>query len=59
MDPSAYFGPRGGRGRNLKATHSPPPDQAPPSLAVRQQPLILKSLRNTTPPVWPRVGGIT
>jgi hypothetical protein len=32
---------------------------APPSLAVRQQPLILKSMRNTTPPVRPRAGGIT
>ena len=32
--------------------------KAPPSLAVRQQPLILKSMRNTTPPVRPRVGGI-
>jgi hypothetical protein len=49
-------GPKGGS--RSKATHSPPLDQAPFSLAVRQQPLILKSMRNTTPPVRPRIGGI-
>jgi hypothetical protein len=46
VDASAYFGP--GVIRNLYATHSPP------FLAVRQQ-----ATRNTTPPVRPRVGGIT
>ena len=47
------FGPEGGS--RSKAAHSPPLDQAPPSLAVRQQPLILKSMWSTTPPVRPCV----
>jgi hypothetical protein len=46
---SHILGPKG-RSRS-KATHSPHLDQAPPSLDVRQQPLILKSMQNDTPPV--------
>jgi hypothetical protein len=45
--------------RIQRPTHSPPLDeQAPPSLAVRQQPLLLKSMQNTKPPIRPRVGEI-
>jgi O-glycosyl hydrolase len=36
-----YFGLKGGS--RYKVTQSPPPDWAPPFLAVRQQPLILRS----------------
>jgi hypothetical protein len=36
-----------------------PRDWAPPSLAVRQQPLIMMSMQNTTPPVRLHVGVIT
>jgi hypothetical protein len=48
------FGSNGGS--QYKATHSSPLGKAPPSLAVRQQPRILKSTRNTTQPVRPHVG---
>jgi hypothetical protein len=51
-----YFIPRVVRA--LKSTNSPPLDTALPSLAVRQQPLVLKSMRNTTPPVRPHVVGM-
>jgi hypothetical protein len=44
--------------RHSKATDLTPPDYTPPSLAARQQPLIVNSMRNTTPPVRPRLGGI-
>jgi hypothetical protein len=44
-------------GSRPKATHSPPlVEKAPPSLAVRQQPLVQKSMRNTTPSVRPHMG---
>jgi hypothetical protein len=44
------FGPKGGS--RSKANHSPPLDlKASPSLTVRQQLLILRSMRNTTPPI--------
>jgi hypothetical protein len=48
------FGPKGGS--CSKATHSPPLHQAPLYLAVRQQPLTLKSMRNTMSPVRLHVG---
>jgi hypothetical protein len=54
--PRIFIGPEGGS--RSKATHSPPLDKAPPSLAERQKPLILKSMRNTMPPVRPCVGGM-
>jgi hypothetical protein len=42
--PPRMFFPEGGS--RSKATHSPPLDLAPPSLAARQQQLIPKSMRS-------------
>jgi hypothetical protein len=43
----------------IRRLPSLPLDLATTTLDVRQQPLILQSMRNTTPPEQPRVGGIT
>ena len=55
LDASAYFGPGGGSAFDA---YPLPSSRLGSSFSVRQQPPILKSMPNTTPPLRPCVGGI-